>query len=292
MRSLLQQPVAMGLGLATLFFTIARPSTAQEQAPAQERSANAADAKPSDPAATIDFSHYHQLKTLTQGHAQYHLWPTQWEPLLRTIEKVPAGGHLLWDTEPWLRSEAAVFRVASRADNLRMFGMYTQTLRRVGPRLKEKKITIYPYLSPVLLQRHFAIVWRGEGDPRYDKWRERQEELLAQAEEAGYLPALREVDGKIAIPLYIPSSWQGKRWTPTAAKQLVENLSGVLDEHNVPHVWLIRADSGGRPLDPPLLKAVVDATEGRRAVWGTENTTGYEELEALILEKAKGEEGE
>lgn len=244
---------------------------------------------PATPQQVIDFTNGDQLAGVPgviDGTVQYHLQHPGGdyakERLLKSIAETPDGGHLLWDTEPWLHSKEANYFDNGEADNLALFRAYADTIWHFGPELRKRDITLYVYQAPVILKGHFTTVRREQSHPHFKHWRAMQEQRLWQAEHSGFLPALRAAGGKVAIAVYIPSTWSdGDRWAANAGR-MIDNLGEVLDAGNCPHVYMIRPDCAGKPLTPLMFKTLVDRSGDRLAVWGTEGMTGYPELRALL----------
>lgn len=237
----------------------------------------------------IDYSNGDQLAGtpgVVDGTVLYYLqWPggsyTR-QKLSEHLATVPDGGYVLWDTEPWLHRKEGSYQTGDEETNLALFRAYADTLWHFGPELRRRKITIHVYQAPVILSRHFTVIRRGPGNSSYEGWEANQRRVLWQAEQAGMLEALRACKGGVALPLYVPPTWSdGRRWGGNLGL-LIEHLGRVLDEQNVPHVWMTRPDCAGKPLASEHVEAILTRAGGRVAIWGTVDAVGWDEFRAAI----------
>lgn len=234
----------------------------------------------------IDYSNGDMLASVPEvvnGTVQYHLqWPGgeyARNALTTFLATVPDGSYVLWDTEPWLHKPEGDYNSGDQARNIALFHAYADTLWHFGPQLRARKITLHVYQAPALLAKNWTVIRREHGHPNYESWEADQLRILFQAEASGMLPALRACKGGVALPLYIPSTWiDGKKWSDNL-ERLIKNLDAVLDANKVDHVWMMRPDCGGQPLDYEHLKVILSGqARNRLAVWGTPTTPGWAAL--------------
>lgn len=246
-----------------------------------------------EPAPIIDYSNGDQLAGVpgvVDGVVNYHMqWPSgsyTHDALAKTISEAPDGGYVLFDCEVWRHTKDGDYWNNDEEKNIALFRAYADTIWHFGPELRKRKITLHIYQAPVTLASNFTVIRRPPGNYYYDTWEQRQLQVLWQAEHAGMLEALRACKGGVALPLYIPATWaDGKRWAGHVGV-LVDNLDRVLDEKDVPHVWMIRPDCDGKPLAKEHLEVLLGGpARNRLAVWGTPTMTGWDELrEAMTLQ--------
>ena len=216
----------------------------------------------------VDFTPRGILKDVpgtVPGGVSYHGTPRAPGTLEKTLKKTPDGGHVLWDAEPWNSHHEGKanyrpwYGKATEEENAKLFGEYARSIWKLAPELRRRNITLYVYSTPINLQRNWFRVWRGESHPNYRAWKAKQLEIIDQAERSGMLSALRACHGKVAIVLYVPPAWDEKKrhkWTLEAMPKVVKNLHGLLEKHNVPHLFLIRADNSR-----PMLEATIQAAK-------------------------------